>query len=58
MNMNTPFFTFFNTLDNRWKVVDVAGFVYGDGKTEKDAVMHCIHTTSISIDDIDTEVEL
>ena len=54
----SPYFTFFNSIDNRWKVVDTAGYVYGDGETEKDAIMHCVNTLDISVDEITTEVEL
>ena len=53
-----PYFTIFNTIDNRWKVVDKDGFCFGDGETEKDAVLHCINTLDITVDEIDTEVEL
>ena len=54
----TPYFTFFNSIDNRWKVVDTAGYVYGDGKTEKDAVLHCINTLDISIDEIKCDIDI
>lgn len=36
--MSSPYFTFFNEIDNRWKVVDVQGFCYGDGATEEEAI--------------------
>ena len=56
--MSTPYFTFFNSIDNRWKVVDVAGFCFGDGETEKDAVLHCINTLDITLDEIDYSKEV
>lgn len=49
MTAPTELFLEFNDIDGRWKVLDIAGFVFGDGATEKDAVQSARTVTKAPI---------